>query len=209
MHAWALPALSESGGHLEVMDSQGKSLGNCPLKHTAVSVDISGFIARVTVQQQFHNPFQEKIEAIYVFPLSKDGAVDQMTMKIGDRTIKGQIKERNEARAIYEAAKARGNVASLLDQERPNIFTQAVANIEPGAEIDITISYSETLKWKDGDYEFSFPMVVGPRYMPGSPTGSPTTGWAPPTSEVPDANRISPPVSRASGRGTTFRYRCA
>jgi Ca-activated chloride channel family protein len=198
--ALAKPMLNESGGHLEVMDAKGKSLGSCPLKHTDVAVDISGFIARVAVRQQFHNPFKDKIEAVYVFPLSQDGAVDQMTMKIGDRTIKGQIKERNEARKIYEAARRRGNVASLLDQERPNIFTQSVANIEPGAEIDITISYSETLKWKDGEYEYSFPMVVGPRYMPGSPTGDAATGWSPPTSEVPDADRISPPVAAKGER---------
>lgn len=182
-------------GRLDAMDAKGKALGACPLKHTEVTADIAGFIARVTVRQQFHNPFPEKIEAVYVFPLSQDAAVDRMTMKIGARTIRGQIKERGEARAIYEKAKARGNVASLLDQERPNIFTQAVANIEPGQEVDIVISYSETLKWKDGEYEFSFPMVVGPRYMPGQPTGPATTGWAEPTTAVPDANKISPPVT--------------
>ena len=182
-------------GRLEAMDPKGKPLGNCPLKHTDVTCDISGFIARVTVRQQFQNPFKEKIEAVYVFPLSQDGAVDRMTMKIGDRLIEGEIKERGEARAIYEQAKAQGKVASLLDQERPNIFTQAVANIEPGAQVDITISYSETLKWKDGEYQFAFPMVVGPRYMPGNMTGEPTTGWAPPTDHVPDANKISPPVT--------------
>ena len=182
-------------GRLEAMDSKGKILGNCPLKHTDVSVDISGFVARVTVRQQFHNPLPEKIEAIYVFPLSQDAAVDQMTMKVGSRVIKGEIKERGEARAIYELAKARGKVASLLDQERPNIFTQTVANIETGADVDITIAYCETLKWVDGEYRFSFPMTVEPRYMPGAPAGAATTGWAPPTTQVPDAHKISPPVT--------------
>jgi Ca-activated chloride channel family protein len=182
-------------GRLDAVDSKGKALGSCPLKHTDVKVDVAGFIARVTVRQQFQNPFKDKIEAVYVFPLSQDGAVDRMTMKVGKRIIEGEIKERGEARAIYEAAKAQGKVASLLDQERPNIFTQSVANIEPGEQVDITISYSETLKWKDGEYAFSFPMVVGPRYMPGGATGAPTTGWAPPTDQVPDANKISPPVT--------------
>ncbi len=182
-------------GRLEAFGPEGKSLGTCPLKHTDVTVDISGFIARVTVRQQFHNPFEDKIEAIYVFPLSQDAAVDHMTMKVGERLIVGEVKERGEARAIYEQARAEGKVASLLDQERPNIFTQSVANIEPGEEVDITIAYSETLDWKDGEYQFDFPMVVGPRYMPGSPTGAPTTGWAPPTDQVPDADRISPPVT--------------
>ena len=87
-------------------------------------------------------------------------------------------------------------MASLLDQERPNIFTQAVANIEPGAEVDITIAYSETLKWKDGEYEFSFPMTVEPRVTcRARRPGEPTTGWSPPTDQVPDADKISPPVT--------------
>jgi len=188
-----------SGG-LEAKDAEGKSLGNCPLKHTDVQVEISGFVARVTVTQKFHNPFEDKIEAVYTFPLSQDSAVDDMTMTVGDRVIKGEIKERGEARRIYDAARAQGHVASLLDQERPNIFTQSVANIEPGKNIDIKISYTETLDWDSGEYHFDFPMVVGPRYMPGNPTGAPTTGWAPPTDQVPDANRISPPVAEEGKR---------
>ncbi len=182
-------------GRLDAIGADGRPLGSCPLKHTEVTVDVAGFIARVTVKQQFHNPFEDKIEAIYVFPLSQNAAVDRMTMTVGERIIDGEIKERGEARAIYEAAKAQGQVASLLDQERPNIFTQSVANIEPGEKVDITIAYSETLDWKDGEYSFDFPMVVGPRYMPGNPTGDAGTGIAPPTTEVPDANRISPPVT--------------
>jgi len=181
-----------------------------------VKVDIAGFIARVTVKQQFHNPFKDKIEAVYVFPLSQDAAVDRMTMTVGDRIIKGEIRERSEARAIYETAKAQGKVASLLDQERPNIFTQSVANIEPGEQVDIEISYSETLEWKDGEYKFDFPMVVGPRYIPGGGSAPAEKGdgpllperpgggfaqkgsvpfFAPPTDQVPDADRITPPVT--------------
>jgi len=182
-------------GELDAIGKDGQRIGSCPLKHTDVSVDVSGFIARVTLRQQFQNPFKDKIEAIYVFPMSQDAAVDRMTMKIGDRIIEGEIKEREEARKIYDAARAAGKVASLLDQERPNIFTQAVANIAPGARIDIEISYTETLDWEDGEYKFDFPMVVGPRYMPGYPTGAPGPGTAPATDQVPDANRISPPVT--------------
>lgn len=182
-------------GRLDAFDAKGKSLGACPLKHTDVTVDVAGFIARVTVKQQFHNPFKDKIEAVYVFPLSQDAAVDRMTMTVGDRIIQGEIKERGEARRIYETAKAEGKVASLLDQERPNIFTQSVANIEPGEKVEIEIAYSETLDWKDGEYHFDFPMVVGPRYMPGTPSGGIGPGIAPPTDQVPDADRISPPVT--------------
>ena len=153
-------------GSLLAIDSQGQPAGACPLKHTYVRAEISGFLSRVTVTQEFENPFAEKIEAVYVFPLPQAAAVDDMTMKVGERTVKGKIMRREEAQATYTAAKAKGQVASLLDQERPNIFTQSVANILPGEKITIDISYVETLKYEDGAYEFSFPMVVGERYIP-------------------------------------------
>ena len=91
-----------------------------------------------------------------------------MTMTVGSRVVRGKIMKREEARSVYETAKAAGKVASLLDQERPNIFTQAVANIMPGEKVVIEISYVETLKYEDGAYEFVFPMTVGPRYIPAS-----------------------------------------
>ena len=182
-------------GTLRALDEKGTPLGDCPLKHTDVRAQISGFIARVTVTQEFVNPFKDKIEAVYVFPLGAAAAVDDMTMTVGERVIRGLIKPREEARQIYEQAKAKGHVAGLLDQERPNIFTQSVANIEPGKRILITIRYSETLKYDDGTFSFVFPMVVGPRYNPGSATGKEGTGWAPDTTQVPDASKITPPVT--------------
>jgi Ca-activated chloride channel family protein len=118
-----------------------------------------------------------------------------MTMRIGDRTVKGKIKEREEARKIYEDARNKGHVASLLDQERPNIFTQAVTNIPPGGKVKIIISYVETVPYEAGSYEFVFPTVVGPRYIPGQPTGRTGGGWANDTNRVPDASRITPPVT--------------
>ena len=129
----------------------------CPLKHTDVKANISGFIARVTVTQTFHNPFDEKIEAVYVFPLPHTAAVDDMTMVMGERRIIGLIKRRDEARAAYERAIEQGATASLLEQERPNIFTQSVGNIKPGEEILIEISYVDVLSYDMGTYEFHFP----------------------------------------------------
>ena len=155
--------------------------GICPLRHTDVQVRIAGPLARVTVTQEFHNPFAEKIEAVYTFPLPPDSAVDDMTMHVGDRTIRGLIKPRDEARKIYDEARRTGRIASLLDQERPNIFTQAVANIVPGATVKIQIAYVETVPYEAGAYSFNFPMVVAPRYMPRR--------------GVPDAGRIAPPVT--------------
>jgi len=181
-----------TAGALQITDSSGKVTGLCPLKHTDVKADISGFLARVNVTQEFENPYQEKIEAVYTFPLPQDAAVDDMTMIVGDRTVRGKILRREEARAVYDAAKTSGRVAGLLDQERPNIFTQSVANILPGEQVRITISYVETLKYEAGSYEFVFPMVVGPRYIPGAPTGAQSTGYSPDTQQVPDASRITP-----------------
>ncbi|MGD8499802.1 MAG: VIT domain-containing protein [Phycisphaerales bacterium] len=137
-----------------------------PLKHTDVKGQISGYIATVDVTQQFHNPYDEKIEAVYVFPLPQNAAINEFIMTIGERRIRGIIRERKEAERIYQQAKSQGHVASLLTQERPNIFTQKVANIEPGKEIDVNIKYFNTLAYVDGWYEFVFPMVVGPRFNP-------------------------------------------
>jgi len=179
-------------GGLQVLDPKGQPKADCPLKHTDVKADVSGFLARVTVTQEFENPFKEKIEAVYTFPLPQNAAVDDMTMLVGDRTVRGKILRREEAEAVYEAAKNNGQTASLLNQERPNIFTQSVANILPGEKIKITISYVETLKYEDGAYEFVFPMVVGPRYVPGTPTGAQGNGFSPDTDSVPDASKITP-----------------
>ena len=123
-----------------------------------------------------------------------------MTIQIGDRTVRGLIKRREDARKIYEQAKNSGHVAALLDQERPNIFTQSVANILPGAQVTVTISYVETLRYEAGSYEFVFPMVVGPRYIPGQATGQQGGGWAPDTNRVPDASRITPWVAAKGTR---------
>ena len=204
-------------GALQVLDPNGKPRAECPLKHTDVKAEISGFLARVVVTQEFTNPFKEKIEAVYTFPLPQNAAVDDMTMLVGDRTVRGKILRREDAEAVYESARAAGQVASLLNQERPNIFTQSVANIMPGEQVKVTISYVETLKYENGSYAFIFPMVVGPRYIPGTPTESPGggnggngangesrgNGVAPNTDQVPDASRITP---RAVPKGMRVGY---
>src|SRR6476620_4159110 len=183
----AASVAGETQGNLQVLDSNGKPKGLCPLKHTDVKAEITGFLSRVTLTQEFENPFKEKIEAVYVFPLPQNAAVDDMTMLVGDRTVRGKILRREEAEAVYEAAKTNGQTASLLNQERPNIFTQSVANILPGEQIKITISYVETLKYEAGAYEFVFPMVVGPRYIPGQPISQKRgNGFAPDTTQVSD-----------------------
>lgn len=137
-----------------------------PLEHTDVRGSVVGYIATVDVTQRFANPYDSKIEAMYVFPLPEDAAVSDFVMTIGERRIRGIIRERAEAERIYFEARREGLVASLLTQQRPNVFTQRVANIEPGRRIDVSIRYFNTLRYDDGWYEFVFPMVVGPRFNP-------------------------------------------
>ncbi len=142
-----------------------------PLEHTDVSAEVTGFVSSVSVTQQFHNPYDEKIEAVYVFPLPQHAAVNEFVMTIGERRICGIVRDRDEAKRVYEAARSAGHVASLMSQERPNVFTQSVANIEPGNRIDIEIRYFGTVAYDDGWFELVFPMVVGPRFNPPALTG--------------------------------------
>jgi Ca-activated chloride channel homolog len=175
-------------GGLYVESSSGEKLV-FPLKHTEVLAKIAGNLSRVEVTQSFENPFTKPLEAIYVFPLPDVAAVDDMEIKIGDRVIKGNIKKREEAQQIYQQAKRQGRTAGLLEQQRDNIFTQSLANIKPGEQIDVTIRYTDSLKFEGGNYEFVFPMVVGPRYIPGTQIDASGD-----TDQVPDASRITPPV---------------
>jgi len=187
-------------GALTSVGSDGKPGAACPLEHTSVKASIAGFVATVEVTQTFRNPGTDKIEAVYTFPLSADVAVDDMVMRVGDKVVRGTIKRREEARQIYEKARDQGQVASLLDQERPNIFTQSVANIMPGAKVIITINYVEILSFEEGTFKFVFPMVVGPRFIPGAASGRQGTGWAQDTDRVPDASRVTPPVAPKGAR---------
>jgi Ca-activated chloride channel homolog len=139
-----------------------------PLKKTWAEVNIAGVIAGVKVHQIFENTGGKAIEAIYVFPASTRAAVHAMRMKIGARTVEAKIERKAEAREQYEAAKQRGQRASLLEQERPNVFTMNVANIMPGDRIEVELDYSELLVPEDATYELVYPTVVGPRYTGGA-----------------------------------------
>jgi Ca-activated chloride channel family protein len=208
LSATGTPAATE--GTLRAVNDKGEVTLELPLKHTAVSAEISSFLAQVEVKQYFQNPLKDPIEAIYVFPLPENSAVNEMIMVVGTRNIYGEIHKRKEARQIYETARAAGQRTALLEQERPNIFTQSVANIQPGEEIIITIRYVQSLKYDRGVYSYVFPMVVGPRFIPGAPTGKEGTGWSPDTTTVPDASRITPPVllpGRRSGHDISLTVR--
>ena len=161
---------------------------------TKVQMDITGNINRVTVRQTFTNPSNKWAEGVYVFPLPEDSAVDQLRMYVDERVIEGQIHEKEEAKKIYEKAKQEGKSATLVEQQRPNIFTSSVANIAPGGSITIAIEYQQAVLIDNNIYSIRFPMVVGDRYIPGAPIQTPidSLGVAPNTQEVEDASKITP-----------------
>ena len=154
-------------GELLLPGAEGK-YHPAPMLSMDVDIRVSGIVARATVKQQFTNDSDEWVEALYVFPLPDESAVDHLEMRINDRIIIGKIQKREEARQTYEAAKKEGKKASLLSQLRPDIFTTAVANIGPGETIVIQIEYQQVVQRQDRVYSLRFPMVVGPRYTPES-----------------------------------------
>lgn len=197
------------GDHPMLLAVDGEERRELPLVSSDMRVAVRGPIAQVQVTQTYANPSDRPIELVYVFPLHEDGAVGAMTMRIGARTIRATIKKRDEARAAYQRARDDGQTAALLEQERPNIFTQSVANVMPGEAIAIELWYDVLLD-PDGDvYELALPTVVGPRYTPGGPIDAPPsgTGVRPDTDRVPDASRISPqaaPPGKLTGNTVTL-----
>ncbi|MBX4908740.1 MULTISPECIES: marine proteobacterial sortase target protein [Rhizobium] len=169
-----------------------------PRLKTDVAIAVSGPIARVKVTQRFQNPSQGWVEGTYVFPLPDNSAVDALKMQIGERFIEGQIKPRQEAREIYEQAKAEGKKTALLEQQRPNIFTNQVANIGPGEEIVVQIEYQQTVHQSGGEFSLRFPMVVAPRYNPAPIVQTVEfnngAGFATPRDPVENREKIETPV---------------
>src|SRR5262249_42752670 len=161
-----------SGSLLIKTDQPGVFLP-APALETEVAIRVTGIVARASVRQRFANTAGDCVEGVYVFPLPENAAVDRMRMTAGQRVIEAEIRERVEAKKIYEQAKADGKKASLLEQERPNIFTASVASIGPNETVQIEIEYQETLRFDEGKFHLRFPMVVAPRYDPGSVSPDP------------------------------------
>ena len=157
------------------VQSKNPSLDPFPLLETRANVDIAGVIAEIELTQVYKNEGKRTIEAVYVFPLGTKSAIHAMRMRIGKRVIEAKIEERAAAKRIYEQAKQEGKVASLLEQERPNVFQMKVANIMPGDRIEVKVSYTELLVPEKGIYEFVFPTVVGPRYTERQEKGAKET----------------------------------
>lgn len=168
-----------------------------PRLATDVQIDVNGPIMRTRVTQRFENPSKGWVEGTYVFPLPDDSAVDTLKMQIGERFIEGQVKPRQAAKEIYEQAKAEGKKAALLEQQRPNLFINRVANIGPGETVVVQIEYQSGVRQSNDAFSFRFPMVVAPRYNPQPIVQTvdldSRSGYAV-SDPVPDRQKIEPPV---------------
>ncbi|GAA4214527.1 VIT domain-containing protein [Actinocatenispora rupis] len=170
--------------------------GNLPLDTLDVRASITGLTARTVLEQGFRNPYDEPLEATYVFPLPPRAAVTAMRMTAADRVVEGELKERGQARQEYDEAVASGRRASIAEEERPDVFTMRVGNILPGERVTVALTLDGPLPYADDAATYRFPLVVAPRYVPGAPLPGESvgSGVVPDTDAVPDASRITPPV---------------
>lgn len=215
--ALAMPAaqaltLDEVGtGELLFKGTGQHNWNPAPQLGTTVDIQVSGLVARVTVEQRFRNPGSDWTEARYVFPLPETAAVNDMRIRIGERVIVGEIHEKQAARKIYQQAKKDGKRTALVEQRRSNMFATKVANIGPNQELSVTLTYLQKVSFDQGRFSLHFPMTITPRYIPGQPLNpehggsfsagvarteilhtDQTSGWATPTLQVPDAHEITP-----------------
>jgi Ca-activated chloride channel family protein len=170
--------------------------GNLPLELVEVRSSVAGLAVRTELAQGFRNPYDVPLEATYIFPLPDRAAVTRLRMEAADRVVEGVVKEREAARADYDAAISEGKRASIAEEERPGVFTLRVGNILPGERVVIRTTLAGRLPYEDGQATFRFPLVVAPRYIPGDslPGEQVGSGTAVDTDQAPDASRISPPV---------------
>jgi Ca-activated chloride channel family protein len=171
-------------------------VGNLPLVRLEVEADIVGIFAQTIVRQTFKNPTTQPLEAVYIFPLPERAGVSAFTMRVGDRIVEAVLEEREQARQEYEQAIQQGYRASMLEEERPNVFTLSVGNLMPSEEAEITLTLNSVLLLDAGEATYLFPLVIAPRYIPGVPLDDDSVGYGtvPDTDAVPDASRITPPV---------------
>jgi Ca-activated chloride channel family protein len=227
------PVVQADAGELLMQNDDGSS-SQALLLHTDVTLTVNGMIAHVTYKQVFTNNSDTWKHAIYTFPLNEKAAVNDMEMVVGERVIRGHIKPRAEAKKAYESALKAGKKASLTEQQRPNLFTQRIANIAPDESVTITLKYIQEVSYRDGEFSFHLPTTLTPRYIPGSvlpqvslselkaseskegelkegkskeseSMSASSSGWAKPTSEVPDADKITPFMFDADNTRNTHR----
>ncbi|MEP1444503.1 MAG: VIT domain-containing protein [Paraglaciecola sp.] len=158
---------------LNAQDKKSYQHAISPVLGTKVDIKVTGIIARTKLTQTFKNAGKDWVDALYVFPLPENAAVDHLLMSVGERKIEGVIKEKTEAKRVYLEAQAQGKKASLIQQQRPNMFSNSIANIGPGETIEVTIEYQQKLHFEHQQFSLRFPMTITPRYMPNSATHAP------------------------------------
>ncbi|MGH3734148.1 MAG: VIT domain-containing protein [Micromonosporaceae bacterium] len=196
-----LPMTTDELAGLEAADDRAgvgalaTERGNLPLDTLDLTARITGLTAHTELTQGFHNPYDQPLEATYVFPLPDRAAVTAMRMEAAGRVVEGVLKERQQAREEYDEAIAKGQRASIAEEERPDVFTMRVGNIMPGERVTVRLRLAGAVPYEDGAATYRFPLVVAPRYIPGTPLdGAVGAGTEPDTDAVPDASRITPPV---------------
>jgi Ca-activated chloride channel family protein len=198
--AFVTPNDMQSGNLLLKSSEPGKYV-EAPKVATDYTTTVSGPTARTVVTQQFYNPSDGWVEGVYVFPLPDNSAVDTLKIVSGTRVIVGEVKEKQEAKAIYEKAKDNGQAAALLEQERPNMFTNSVANIGPHEKVLVQIEYQETVHQSSGTYSLRLPLVVAPRYNPAPVVQTVdfgTNGLAKSSTVAPEPPVLNPDVDGVS-----------
>ncbi len=159
-----------SSGELWLMDDQRNAQPAHMTQASDIALSVNGLLATVTVKQTFTNPSKHWMEGEYLFPLPEKSAVDRFEVRVGERKIVGQIKEKSQAKKIYQQAKAAGKKVGMLSQQRPNMFTTKVANIAPGESVVVLISYIEQVRFDSGTFRLRLPTTLTPRYMPKTPS---------------------------------------
>jgi Ca-activated chloride channel family protein len=168
-----------------------------PLQGVEVTGELLGGHARVRVRQRYRNAESRPVEAVYVFPLPSEGTLTGFSMECNGRKVQGVVKEREKAFQDYDDAVTAGHGAALLDQERPNVFTAQVGNLLPHEETLVEVEFLQAIQVEEGSVRWMLPTLVAPRYIPGSAQGNRTGhGSADPTTRVPDADRITPPIGQ-------------
>ncbi|MFV0478293.1 MAG: marine proteobacterial sortase target protein [Parahaliea sp.] len=223
-HAIGQQSEGIGSGEMQWFDSTGSHHELAVTQSTDLDIEITGMVAVVSIEQRFENNTGEWREGVYSFPLPSDAAVRHLEMQVGERVIVGRIREREEAARVYEQAKAEGKKASLVAQQRPNMFTNRIANIGPGENVTVRLEYIQQAHYRDGEFTLTIPTTMTPRYIPGqillaNQQGSAggdqeipvnvqlqqplavdaSLGWALPTDQVPDANAVSPFLHSRAG----------
>jgi Ca-activated chloride channel family protein len=186
------------------------------LLSTDISLDVTAMTARVSLRQKFTNPSMQWMNARYIFPMPETAAVHEMTLKIGERVIRGEVQEKQQAKKTYEKAKKSGRQAALVESQRRNLFTLSAANIAPGQTVEVELVYLQPVDYRQGEFSLRLPTTLTPRFIPGKPLmddadrsaqlSHDTHGWGQDTDEVPDASRITPDQVSEAGNSHTIVF---